>query len=303
MAVEAAAPQAILEPPAEAGPSGGDVVMILDEDPVPPPLSGGHDAMMTPASEPTPAVAVADPSLAVEVPEPSPTVEMLEPSSAEGAAGTSSAVIAVTIKEVMELATSRYIDFPGVGIIDLEAPQLPEKVLEVATERMFVEPSIMETIALVSKALHEYERVGDFALVVSTEATDGALEALVASMGPIADAGATTAVAATGAAEAVVREVGSSPPRPVAAGADEVRALDKPAAAVQERVAPKTMTRAASPEIQEAEETGASLSQPQQAVMLGPSSLPAPRGRPPSGMAMTPRTTRRLPRATPWCVG
>jgi hypothetical protein len=34
----------------------------------------------------------------------------------------------------MELATSRYIDFPIVGIINLEVPQLPEKVLEVATE-------------------------------------------------------------------------------------------------------------------------------------------------------------------------
>jgi hypothetical protein len=41
---------------------------------------------------------------------------------------------ALTVEEVMELATCRYIDFPGVGVIDLEAPQLPEKVLEVATE-------------------------------------------------------------------------------------------------------------------------------------------------------------------------
>jgi hypothetical protein len=34
----------------------------------------------------------------------------------------------------MELATSRYIDFPRVGIIDLQAPRFLEKVLEVATE-------------------------------------------------------------------------------------------------------------------------------------------------------------------------
>jgi putative N-acetylmannosamine-6-phosphate epimerase len=59
---------------------------------------------------------------------------MLEPSPAAGAARTSSAVRSVTVEEVMELATSRYIDFPIVGIIDLEVPQLPEKVLEVATE-------------------------------------------------------------------------------------------------------------------------------------------------------------------------
>jgi hypothetical protein len=63
----------------------------------------------------------------------------------------------------MELATCRYIDFPSVGIINLEVPQLPEKVLEVATEWMFAEPSILEMIASVSKALHKYERTGSFA--------------------------------------------------------------------------------------------------------------------------------------------
>jgi hypothetical protein len=36
---------------------------------------------------------------------------------------------------------------------------------------------------------------------------------------------------------------------------------DEPAAAVQDRVAPETTTRASSPKIQEAEGTGASLSQ------------------------------------------
>jgi hypothetical protein len=60
---------------------------------------------------------------------------------------------AVTVEEVMELATSQYIDFPGIGVINLEAPQLPEKVLDVATERMFAEPSIMEMMVSVSQAL------------------------------------------------------------------------------------------------------------------------------------------------------
>jgi hypothetical protein len=68
-------------------------------------------------------------------------------------AETSSARDALTTEEVMELVTYRYIDFPGVRVIDLEAPELLEKVLEVATERMFNEPTIMETIASVSKAL------------------------------------------------------------------------------------------------------------------------------------------------------
>jgi hypothetical protein len=51
----------------------------------------------------------------------------------------------VTVEEVMVLATGRYIDFPGVGIVDLDAPELPSndrEMLEVATEWMFTEPSI-----------------------------------------------------------------------------------------------------------------------------------------------------------------
>jgi hypothetical protein len=124
MVVEVAAPQATLEPPAEAGLSDGDVVMVFDENLAPPPSLGGHDFVMTPASEPTPAVVAADslaavvsePALVAEVPGPFPTAEVAETSSARGT---------VTVEEVMELATCQYIDFPVVGVIDLEAPQLP----------------------------------------------------------------------------------------------------------------------------------------------------------------------------------
>jgi hypothetical protein len=80
----------------------------------------------------------------------------------------------------MELATCRYMDFPGVGVIDLEVPQLLEKVYEVAAERMFNKPTIMETIESVSKALHEYERAGGFAPAVAADAEDVALAAPVA---------------------------------------------------------------------------------------------------------------------------
>jgi hypothetical protein len=69
----------------------------------------------------------------------------------------------VTVKEVMELVTCQYINFLGIGIVDLDTPELPNnywEMLEVATERMFVEPSILETIALVTLVLHQYERVG-----------------------------------------------------------------------------------------------------------------------------------------------
>jgi hypothetical protein len=108
---------------------------------------------MTTMSEPAPAVVPANPSPTAEVPEPSPAAEVPGPSPIAEVAEASSAVGVVTIEEVMELAMSRYIDFPDVGVMDLEAPQLPEKVLDVATERMFAEPSIMETITSVSQTL------------------------------------------------------------------------------------------------------------------------------------------------------
>jgi hypothetical protein len=95
----------------------------LDEDSAPPPPVGDHDVEITSASVPAPAAEVVDPSPAAEVPEPSPAAEVAETSSAAGA---------VTVEEVMEMVTSRYIDFPGVGIVDLEAPELPSKALDVA---------------------------------------------------------------------------------------------------------------------------------------------------------------------------
>jgi hypothetical protein len=64
------------------------------------------------------------------------------------------------------------------------------------------------------------------------------------------------------AAESVVGEAGPSSPRSVAAAAEEVLMSGEPAAALQERVVPEGMTRAASLEIQEAEEgMGAALLQ------------------------------------------
>jgi hypothetical protein len=184
----------------------------------------------------------------------------------------------------MELATGRYIDFLGIGVIDLEAPQLPEKVYEVASERMFNEPTIMETIASVSKALQEYERASSFAPAVAADAADAALMAPAAHVEPTADALASlpvnegreasppqsaeaaeapASIAEAGVTKAVVGEKGSTSPRPVAANAEgvETSVPDEPATVVQESAAPKMMTRAGSPEIREAEETGASLSQ------------------------------------------
>jgi hypothetical protein len=190
---------------------------------------------------------------------------------------------AVTVEEVMELATSRYIDFLGVGFIDLEAPQLPGKVLDVVTERMFAEPSILETIASILQALHQYERAGGFSsssalevaemvLEESTAGTESVADASVspptsegqeASLPQPAEAAKTTVVAAaTGAAEGVVGEVGLSSPRLFVVSVDEAVEPEESAAALQERVAPKEATRSTSPEIQEVEEdAGAALLQ------------------------------------------
>jgi hypothetical protein len=204
--------------------------------------------MMTPVSEPALAVATADPFLAAEVPEPSPAAEVPGPSPTAETAETSSAAGAVTVEEVMELATCQYIDLPGVGVIDLEATQLPEKVLDVAMEMMFVEPSIMEMIVSVSKMLHEYERTGGFAPSAASEAAKVVPEGPAASTESAADvptppltnkrqkappqlaeaAETTAAVAASGAAEVVVGVARLSPPRPVVAGDDEVHAPDEP---------------------------------------------------------------------------
>jgi hypothetical protein len=67
---------------------------------------------------------VSEPSPAADVLEPSPVAEVSGPSLAAGVAETSSAAVTVTVEEVMELVTGRYIDFPGVGIVDLNAPEL-----------------------------------------------------------------------------------------------------------------------------------------------------------------------------------
>jgi hypothetical protein len=142
----------------------------------------------------------------------------------------------VTVEEVMVLATGRYIDFPGVGIVDLDAPELPSndrEMLEVATEWMFTEPSILETTASVSRALHQYERAGGFAPPAASEAEEVVPEELktdtesvavvsaplsssvgqVASLPQPAEAAEPTAAAAVaGATEGVVGEAGHRRP-------------------------------------------------------------------------------------------
>jgi hypothetical protein len=283
-ATETAITQVALEAPSEAGPSVEGVVVVLDEDSAPPPPSESRDVVMAPVSEPAQVSATVSLLPTVEVPVPSPTVEVKGPPATAEVAESSSARVALTAEEMMELVTCRYIDFPGVGVIDLEAPQLAEKVYEVVAERMFNEPTIMETTASVSKALQEYERADDFASAAAANAGDAALAASTAPVEASADAttspsanddreappsqlvetaGASAPVTEADATEVIVGEEESSPPRPVAAEAEgvETRVPDEPAAVVQESATPVAMTRATSPEIREAEETGASMSQ------------------------------------------
>jgi hypothetical protein len=79
---------------------------------------------------------------------------------------------------------------------------------------------------------------------------------------PAEAAESTAAAVAASAAEGIVGEVGSSPPYSVATNDDEVLVPNEPVATPQERVAPEDTTKAASPEIQEAEKgAGASLLQ------------------------------------------
>jgi hypothetical protein len=283
-AIEAPASRAALVTPTKDGPSGEDAVVVLDEDSAAPPSSENCDVVIPSASEPAQVEATASLLPTVEVPEPSPAAEVPGPPPTAEVAETSSAQGALTAEEAMELATGRYINFLGIGVIDLEAPQLPEKVYEVASERMFNEPTIMETIASVSKALQEYERASGFTLAVAADAADVALMAPAAHVEPTADAPAPlpvnegreasppqsaeaaeapASIAEAGVTKAVVGEEGSTPPRPVAANAEgvEISVPNEPATVVQESAAPKMMTRAGSSEIREAKETGASLSQ------------------------------------------
>jgi hypothetical protein len=185
---------------------------------------------------------------------------------------------------MMDLETCRYIDFPEVGVIDLEVPQPLEKEYKVAAERRSNEPTIMDMITSVSKALQEYEHAGGFTSATGTGVEDAALAALAACVKPTEDASALPHVdesrevpspelvetAETPApmpepsvAEPVVGEEGASPPDPIAAEAEgfEARVLDDPDAIAQESAVPEMVARATTSEIQVVEETGASLPQ------------------------------------------
>jgi hypothetical protein len=277
-AVEMTTAQASLEPLVGAGSGGADVVMVpSDEDSAPPPPSGEQDVVMTLVPEPSPAVKVPESSPAARVPEPSPAMD---------AAETSSDAVTVIVKEAMELATCRYVDFLGIGVIDLDAPSSRamtgdagggdgadvHRSVHLGDDRIGFAGA---TPVRVCWRLYSPPPVSEAAKAVPKEfTTDTESVAVVSALPPTSEkqeaplpqpaeaAEPTTAAAAAGATESVIGEAGSSSPRSVAAGTGEVIVPDEPAAALQEHVTPEDTARAASPEIQEAEEgTGAALLQ------------------------------------------
>jgi hypothetical protein len=281
---EASTPRAVMGASDTAGPGGEDAVAVMDEG-LAAPLSSESRDVVIPSAPGAMQVAMATSSLpAVKVPGPSPVAEASGPPPTTEVADTSSDQITLTTEEVMELATCRYINFPSVGVIDLEGPQYSEKGYEATEEWMSNAPTIRETLASVSKALQEYESADGFSLASRVEDADAALVAPVGLAEPTVGASvplavdedleapppqpaettdAPVSVAGAGASEAIVGEEASSPPRLVVAYTEsvDVRIPDELTTVTQGPITPETATRAASPEIQEVEEAGASLIQ------------------------------------------
>jgi hypothetical protein len=116
---EALAPQAIMGASDTAGPSGEDVVAAMDEGLAAPLSSESRDVVIPLVPGAMQAEVTTSSLPAVKVPGPSPAAEASGPPPTAEVAKTSSDQITLTAEEVMDLATCRYIDFPGVGLIDL----------------------------------------------------------------------------------------------------------------------------------------------------------------------------------------
>jgi hypothetical protein len=285
------ASQVALGPPDDAGSGGEDVVMVpAYGGSAPPPPAREHD-IATPAEPESTAVVTAEPT--------------------EGASDTSS---------------SRYVNFPGVGIIDLDATELPSndrELLEIVTERMFADPSILDAIALVSsvsrqdegvvgsaprargsrggsRGVHGRHRTGCDRAPANVGRRKHRRTAAPARRG--SHERATPSV--LGTIEGVVGGAGPSSPQPAAAVVEVVPVPSQPVAPSQECDSPEGTTRVASPEIQEAEEnTGAAL--PQGAASAEAQVLELTRASWTTAFEVgdDPRTTRRPQRATHLSAG
>jgi hypothetical protein len=125
---EASTTQVVMGAPNTAGPDDEEMVVAMDADSAAPLSSESHDIVIPLEPGATLAAAVTSSLPAVRVSGPSPAVETSGPPPTAEMAETSSDQITLTVEEVMELATCRYIDFPGVGWSILKAPVLEEGV-------------------------------------------------------------------------------------------------------------------------------------------------------------------------------
>jgi hypothetical protein len=70
------------------------------------------------------------------------------------------------------------VDFPGIGIIDLDATELlsnDREILEAATERMFADSSVLDANTSVLPVLRQDDGAGGLAPPVALEAAEGVL--------------------------------------------------------------------------------------------------------------------------------
>jgi hypothetical protein len=125
--------EAALAPPAWTGSGGEDVVMVpVDDGSAPPPPVREHDVA---------------------------TLAALE---------SSAAVAATPIEGAADALSSRYVDFPGIRIIDFDATELPsndQEILEAAMERMFTDRSVLDAIMSVLLVPRQEDCAGGSALL------------------------------------------------------------------------------------------------------------------------------------------
>jgi hypothetical protein len=176
----------------------------------------------------------------------------------------SSAVVAATsIEGTTDTSSSQYMDFPGIWIIDLDATKLSSndrEILEAVTERMFADPSILDSITSDPPAPRQDESTGCLVPSAAPEVVEGVLRESAAGtesavidplptsvrentdaplLQPAEAAMTAPTPSVVSAVEGVVGGVGPSSPQPVAATAEEVLVPSQPIVSPQERDAPR----------------------------------------------------------------
>jgi hypothetical protein len=135
------APQAALEPQAVTSSSGDDVVMVLVDQGAP-------------------------------LPSPTRERDAVEPVAPE----TSAAGTAPSTRGAEDMSMSRYLTIPSIGVIDLDETELPSndwEILEVVMNRVFTDPSLLDSIVLGPPAPRQDRDAGGSVSSAAPEATEG----------------------------------------------------------------------------------------------------------------------------------